>query len=139
MAAGIPRRPPQRPFRSQLRNDHILGIAILGAGRIGKIHAASVAANPRATLVVIADPLEAAAGPLAKRYGASAICNPAAAIERDDVDAVIIGTPTPRHVELMLHAGMKHDVGTDLSPELSASEPPTAPGVRRRWARRADR
>jgi myo-inositol 2-dehydrogenase/D-chiro-inositol 1-dehydrogenase len=82
----------------------MLGIAILGAGRIGKIHAACVAANPRAKLVVIADPLEAGAGPLAKRYGASATCNPAATIERDDVDAVIIGTPTPTHVELMLHA-----------------------------------
>ncbi len=34
----------------------MVGIAVLGAGRIGKIHAANVAANRKATLVAVADP-----------------------------------------------------------------------------------
>jgi myo-inositol 2-dehydrogenase/D-chiro-inositol 1-dehydrogenase len=79
-------------------------IAVLGAGRIGKIHAASVAANPKATLVAIADPFAGAAEPLAKALGAEATADPMAAIARPDVDAVVVGTPTDTHVALVLKA-----------------------------------
>jgi myo-inositol 2-dehydrogenase / D-chiro-inositol 1-dehydrogenase len=82
----------------------MVGIAVLGAGRIGKIHAASVAANPRATLVAIADPFPEAVEPLAKALGAEAMSDPMEAIARPDVDAVVIGTPTDTHVALLLKA-----------------------------------
>ncbi len=49
----------------------MVGIAVLGAGRIGKIHAASVAANPKATLVAVADPFPDAVEPLAKSPGSN--------------------------------------------------------------------
>lgn len=39
----------------------MVGIAVLGAGRIGKIHAANVAANPNARLIAVADPYASAA------------------------------------------------------------------------------
>jgi len=82
----------------------MLRVAVLGAGRIGKIHAANVAANPSARLVAVADPYGTAARDLAGHLGSEGSLDPIAAIERDDVDAVVIGTPTDTHVGLMLHA-----------------------------------
>ena len=79
-------------------------IAVLGAGRIGKIHAASVAANPKATLVAVADPIADAAQPVAEAHGAEPMTDAMAAIARPDVDAVVIGTPTDTHVGLMMRA-----------------------------------
>jgi myo-inositol 2-dehydrogenase/D-chiro-inositol 1-dehydrogenase len=82
----------------------MIRIAALGAGRIGKIHAANVAANPRATLVAIADPVEDAARVLADRLGCEATTDSDALIARDDIDAVVIGTPSDTHAGLLLAA-----------------------------------
>lgn len=82
----------------------MIRIAVLGAGRIGKIHAANVAANPDAKLVVVADPVEAAAVALATKLGCEASTDCAAVIDRDDVDAIVIGTPTDTHITYMLRA-----------------------------------
>src|SRR5205085_6802278 len=82
----------------------MLRIAVLGAGRIGKIHAANVAADPRTQLVVVADPFKDSVEPLAKQLGCEASLDCAAAIDRKDVDAVLIGTPTDTHIDLMLQA-----------------------------------
>lgn len=80
----------------------MLGVAVLGAGRIGKIHAGNVALNPRLKLVVVADPVAEAAQKLAGSLNCEASTDPVAAVERDDVDAIIIGTPTDTHVDFML-------------------------------------
>ncbi len=82
----------------------MLRVGVLGAGRIGKIHAANVAASARATLVAVADPFGDAAERLAGPLGAEAVLDPVAVIARDDVDAVVIGTPTDTHVDLTLEA-----------------------------------
>lgn len=82
----------------------MLRIAVLGAGRIGRIHSTNVAAHPKAKLVAIADPVAAAVDPLAEALGAEAMYDPIAAIDRDDVDAVVIGTPSDTHADLLLHA-----------------------------------
>ncbi|WP_122553889.1 inositol 2-dehydrogenase [Pseudomonas viridiflava] len=82
----------------------MLRIAVLGAGRIGKIHAANVATNPRTKLVVVADPWKEGVNALALQLGCEAVYDYASAIERADVDAVLIGTPTEFHIELMLQA-----------------------------------
>jgi myo-inositol 2-dehydrogenase/D-chiro-inositol 1-dehydrogenase len=82
----------------------MLRIAVLGAGRIANIHAANVAANPDVILSVIADPWREGVDTLAARLGCAAAYDCAAAIERDDVDAVVIGTPTDTHIDLMLRA-----------------------------------
>ncbi|GGE02048.1 inositol 2-dehydrogenase [Aureimonas endophytica] len=79
-------------------------IAVLGAGRIGKIHAASVAANPKAKLVAVADPFGDAVRTVAEAHGADAMTDAMEAIARPDVDAVVIGTPTDTHVGLMTRA-----------------------------------
>ncbi|MEB0204559.1 inositol 2-dehydrogenase [Pseudomonas sp. CCC3.1] len=82
----------------------MVGIAVLGAGRIGKIHAANVAASKFATLVVVADPFADAAARLADELSAEAMTDCEAAIDRADVDAIVIGTPTHTHINLMLRA-----------------------------------
>ena len=82
----------------------MIRIAVLGAGRIGKIHAANVAANPNAILVAVADPVEAAAQALAGKHGCEASTDCAALIDRDDIDAIVIGTPTDTHITYMLRA-----------------------------------
>jgi myo-inositol 2-dehydrogenase/D-chiro-inositol 1-dehydrogenase len=79
-------------------------MAVLGAGRIGKIHAANVAADQRTRLTVVADPHRPSVEALAEQLGCAASLDCAAAIERDDVDAVLIGTPTDTHIDLMLRA-----------------------------------
>lgn len=82
----------------------MLGVAVLGAGRIGKIHARNVAAHPKATLIAVADPIADAVNPLAQELGAEALTDPFAAIAHPDVQAVVIGTPTDTHAPLMLRA-----------------------------------
>ena len=46
-----------------------LRFALLGAGRIGKVHARAIAANPDATLVAVADAFADAAKAIADQYG----------------------------------------------------------------------
>jgi myo-inositol 2-dehydrogenase/D-chiro-inositol 1-dehydrogenase len=80
----------------------MLGVAVLGAGRIGKIHAGNVVLNSRMKLVVVADPIAEAAEMLAQSLNCEASADAVSAVERKDVDAIIIGTPTHTHVDLML-------------------------------------
>ncbi len=74
--------------------------ALLGAGRIGRVHAQAIAADPRARLVALAEPDAAAGSALAAQYGCE--LRSIEAIEAaDDVDAVVICTPTNTHADLI--------------------------------------
>ncbi|HTB44974.1 MAG TPA: inositol 2-dehydrogenase [Acetobacteraceae bacterium] len=82
----------------------MLSIAVIGAGRIGRIHAANIAANPSAHLVGVADVDAAAAEALAKACGARAVTLE----EAFTADAVLIASPTPTHagyIERASYAG----------------------------------
>ena len=73
---------------------------LLGAGRIGKVHAKAVTSNPLAKLVAVADAMADAANALADQYGAEV--RTIEAIEAaTDIDAVIICTPTDTHADLI--------------------------------------
>lgn len=73
---------------------------LLGAGRIGKVHAKAVSSNARAELVAVADAMPEAASALAGQYGAQV--RTIEAIETaSDIDAVIICTPTDTHADLI--------------------------------------
>jgi myo-inositol 2-dehydrogenase/D-chiro-inositol 1-dehydrogenase len=77
-----------------------LRFALLGAGRIGKVHARAVGSNSQAKLVAVADAFETAAKDLAAVYGAEV--RTIEAIEKaKDIDAVIICTPTDTHADLI--------------------------------------
>jgi len=74
--------------------------AQFGAGRIGVLHARNIAQNPRASLSHIVDINAAAAGEVAKATGAK-VSDRDAALGDPNVDAVLICSATPTHVELM--------------------------------------
>jgi myo-inositol 2-dehydrogenase/D-chiro-inositol 1-dehydrogenase len=77
-----------------------LGFALLGAGRIGKVHAKAVGSNPEARLVAVADAFEKAASDLATAYGAE-VRSIDEIEESPDIDAVVICTPTDTHADLI--------------------------------------
>lgn len=77
-----------------------LRFAILGAGRIGKVHARAVAGTPGAKLIAIADPVASAAETVQAAYGCD-IRSIDAILASTDVDAVVICTPTDTHADLI--------------------------------------
>lgn len=83
----------------------MIRIGLLGAGRIGRIHGANVAAHPRATLVAVADAMPEAAQKLAGETGAKVASIEAIVADRD-IDALVVGTPTDMHADL-IEAGAK--------------------------------
>ena len=78
----------------------MLSIAVIGAGRIGRIHAPNVAAHPGARLAGVADVDAAAATRLAEACGARAL----SLDEAFAADAVLIGSPTPTHADFIERA-----------------------------------
>jgi myo-inositol 2-dehydrogenase / D-chiro-inositol 1-dehydrogenase len=80
-----------------------LGIALLGAGRLGAGHARILAGLPSARLALIADPRPDVAA-LGERLGARVVAEPERAIEDGEVEAVVIVTPTASHAPLIAAA-----------------------------------
>jgi myo-inositol 2-dehydrogenase/D-chiro-inositol 1-dehydrogenase len=77
-------------------------VVLCGAGHIGAVHAANLAASDRVTELVIADLDTARAADLAARTGATA-ATPDEAFALGP-DAVVIAAPTPAHAGLVRHA-----------------------------------
>ena len=75
-------------------------LGLLGAGRIGKVHAKAISANAGARLVAVADAFPAAATALADHYGCE-VRSIAAILAAKDIDAVVICTPTDTHADLI--------------------------------------
>ena len=79
----------------------MLDFALVGAGFIGPVHAANIAANPGARLAWVVD-LDAAAGrALAQRYGARATDKLALALADPAVRAVLVCTPPATHAAII--------------------------------------
>ncbi|MDY6960387.1 MAG: inositol 2-dehydrogenase [Pseudomonadota bacterium] len=77
-----------------------LKFALLGAGRIGKVHARAISGNPDVELSVVADASAEAAKAISDQYGCRV--STIDAIAADPVlDAVIICTPTNTHADLI--------------------------------------
>jgi myo-inositol 2-dehydrogenase / D-chiro-inositol 1-dehydrogenase len=80
----------------------VVKFGLLGAGRIGKVHARTIANSGRASVAYVADAIGEAASALASEVGAKP-----ASIEEilaSDVDAVLIATPTDTHADLIEQA-----------------------------------
>ncbi|MDJ0857574.1 MAG: inositol 2-dehydrogenase [Dinoroseobacter sp.] len=78
----------------------MLRIGLLGCGRIGQVHAQSIKTLKGATVTAVADAVPEAANAIATEAGAR-IDTAQAILEADDVDAVVIGTPTDTHFDLI--------------------------------------
>jgi myo-inositol 2-dehydrogenase/D-chiro-inositol 1-dehydrogenase len=78
----------------------MIRIAVLGAGRIGRIHGRNAASHPNARLVAVADPHAPSAEALAEATGAE-VAGLDAIVERSDVDAILVCTPTTTHADLI--------------------------------------
>lgn len=82
-----------------------LGVALLGAGRMGRTHAETLPSLPGVRVVAVADPVEEAREGARLAAGAlRAYSDPADAIADGEVDALIIATPTPTHAPLVEEA-----------------------------------
>jgi myo-inositol 2-dehydrogenase / D-chiro-inositol 1-dehydrogenase len=73
---------------------------LLGAGRIGKVHARAISGDAGATLVAVADAMAPAAAALATQYGCE-VRSIEAILAAKDIDAVVICTPTDTHADLI--------------------------------------
>ncbi|MEJ7653930.1 MAG: Gfo/Idh/MocA family oxidoreductase [Chloroflexia bacterium] len=80
------------------------GVGIVGAGVIGNLHARALKEVERARLVATAEPREGAGRQLADEYGADWHPDLAELLDRDDVDVVILGTPSGMHADHAVQA-----------------------------------
>jgi myo-inositol 2-dehydrogenase/D-chiro-inositol 1-dehydrogenase len=100
-----------------------IGVAVLGAGRMGRTHLRNLASIGNANVVVVADPVAAAAEAgrdFAQAKRASG--DPMAAIHDDDVEVVVIVTPTNTHaamIDAALRAGKAVWTEKPIAQELS--------------------
>ena len=83
----------------------MIEIALLGCGRIGRVHARTLSQLAGARVAAVSDAVPEAANALAEPTGARVM--DAEAIMADPlIDAVVIGTPTPTHYDL-IHAAAR--------------------------------
>ncbi len=82
----------------------MINFSLMGAGRIGKMHAKFIAAHPKAKLKYIYDINSEFAEEVAKSTGCSIASSPEEAINADDVDAVLIASATPTHTQFITMA-----------------------------------
>jgi myo-inositol 2-dehydrogenase/D-chiro-inositol 1-dehydrogenase len=80
----------------------VVRFGVFGCGRIGKVHADSIAVHPRAELTWVCDPVEAAARAVGEQYGALSGTDVDAVLADPRVDAVVVASPTPTHVDLIM-------------------------------------
>ena len=83
-----------------------LNIGIVGAGRIGNVHAQSITYHiPQAQILRVTDVKEDAARALAEKYGIPAYSADYMDIVNDPaIDAVLVCSPTPTHADIAIAA-----------------------------------
>jgi myo-inositol 2-dehydrogenase / D-chiro-inositol 1-dehydrogenase len=82
----------------------LIRFGLFGCGRIGRVHADSIDVHPQAELAWVYDPIESAAQEVAKQYGATAAPTVGVALDDPSVDAVVIASATPTHIDLLTRA-----------------------------------
>jgi len=121
-------------------------VGLIGAGRIGQVHAQSVMSHPDTQLVSIADVFLQGAQSLADEHGVAATANPEELFDSANIDALIIASPTVTHVDLIekaVEAGIPAlcekpiDLDIDrvdaIREKVAASSTPIAIGFNRRF------
>jgi predicted dehydrogenase len=101
-----------------------IGLAVIGVGRMGRLHAANAASLPGARLVAVCDVDPAAREWVAAELDVRALPSVEAVLERGDVDAVVVATTTRTHAQIgltleetdavlqaLVHAGLQFQIG----------------------------
>ncbi|MCR9194660.1 MAG: inositol 2-dehydrogenase [Hyphomonas sp.] len=119
-------------------------IALIGAGRIGQIHAQNVFLNSRLHLKSVVDPYEPAASQIADRWGAE-VSTISAALADSEIDGVVIASATQTHLEYMIAAAnagkaifCEKPVDLDLARALTAEQQLSSANVLIGFNRRFD-
>jgi myo-inositol 2-dehydrogenase/D-chiro-inositol 1-dehydrogenase len=81
-----------------------LRIGLFGTGRIGQVHALSLASLEEATLAWVCDPFLEGAKQTAAEFGGRVSGDPEEVFASGEVDAVIVASPTATHVDLVERA-----------------------------------
>lgn len=82
----------------------MLRIAVLGCGRIGRMHAENINSHPRAELAGVFDVVAKVSSEVAQKLGAREFASAADVFASQDVDAVLIATSTPTHADFIEQA-----------------------------------
>lgn len=123
-----------------------LRFGLIGTGRIGQVHAASIAAEPETTLSWVCDPFVDGAHAVSARFGGTVTEDAAEVFASGEVDAVLIASPTATHIDLIaaaVAAGVpvlcEKPIDLDISrvdsllPTVRRSGVPVALGFNRRF------
>lgn len=78
-----------------------LRFGLIGSGRIGQVHAKSVATSEDAELVMVADVFLESAEKLAAEYGATATVDAMEVFDSSKIDAVLVASSTSTHLDLI--------------------------------------
>jgi len=79
----------------------MINIALLGAGRIGKMHAEIITAHPEANLQYVYDVNKEFGSQVAKKHNAELVNSPEEAINNDTINAILIASATPTHTQFI--------------------------------------
>ncbi len=84
----------------EMAENKVFRIALIGAGRIGKVHAMNIHHHPESVVHCVVDPVADAASSLAAMVGAQVV-ELGAVFADDAIDAVVICSATPTHSDLI--------------------------------------
>ena len=79
----------------------MINLALMGAGRIGKMHAEIITAHPEANLQFVYDVNKEFASQVAKQNNAESVDSPEEAINNDKINAILIASATPTHTKFI--------------------------------------
>lgn len=79
----------------------MLRIAVIGTGRIGRMHAENIAAHPRAALAGVQDIHAPSAAEVGRKLGVAVFDSAEAVLASPEVDAILIASSTATHADLI--------------------------------------
>ena len=79
----------------------MINLALMGAGRIGKMHAEIITAHPEANLKFVYDVNKEFASQVANKNNAESVSSPEQAINNDKINAILIASATPTHTKFI--------------------------------------
>jgi len=76
-------------------------VGLIGSGRIGQVHAGSIADTKGANLAWVCDPFIEGAEKLAAEFGGQVTADPEDVFTAGNVDVIVVASPTPTHLDMI--------------------------------------